>query len=151
VGMTGVQLGEHQRFVFGWAFGTTLVMTATALATGALLLLGAGPNAVALAGYGLFYVTLGVVNPNLNDLLHHRVPDDRRATALSVQSLALQLTAATTGLIIGPLSGNGILPWLPPLAALLAVTLLWSRPLRQVTAEQPVSSDGQEPRTVESS
>jgi CitMHS family citrate-Mg2+:H+ or citrate-Ca2+:H+ symporter len=36
VGMAGVQLGAHQRFVFGWAFGTTLVMTAVALATGVL-------------------------------------------------------------------------------------------------------------------
>ncbi|GAA5117320.1 CitMHS family transporter [Pseudonocardia adelaidensis] len=36
VGMAGVQLGAHQRFVFGWAFGTTLVMTAVALATGAI-------------------------------------------------------------------------------------------------------------------
>jgi len=131
--------------------GRRAVLLGTAVATGALLLLGAGPNAVALAGYGLFYVTLGVVNPNLNELLHHRVPDDRRATALSVQSLALQLTAAATGLIIGPLSGDGILPWLLPLAALLAATLVWIRPLREVTTPQPVSSDGQEPRTVESS
>lgn len=37
VGMAGVQLGAHQRFVFGWAFGTTLVMTAVALATGAIV------------------------------------------------------------------------------------------------------------------
>jgi CitMHS family citrate-Mg2+:H+ or citrate-Ca2+:H+ symporter len=37
VGMAGVQLGAHQRFVFGWAFGTTLVMTTIALATGAIL------------------------------------------------------------------------------------------------------------------
>ncbi|GAA4620870.1 CitMHS family transporter [Saccharopolyspora hordei] len=36
VGMSGVQLGEHQRFAFGWAFGTTLVMTAVALLTGVL-------------------------------------------------------------------------------------------------------------------
>jgi citrate-Mg2+:H+ or citrate-Ca2+:H+ symporter, CitMHS family len=36
VGMAGVQLGAHQRFVFGWAFGTTLVMTAAALVTGAI-------------------------------------------------------------------------------------------------------------------
>ncbi|QOV41309.1 TRAP transporter large permease subunit [Streptomyces ferrugineus] len=36
IGMTGVQLGEHQRFVFRWAFATTLVMTAAALLTGAL-------------------------------------------------------------------------------------------------------------------
>ncbi|OLL72116.1 putative transporter, similarity to citrate transporter [Pseudonocardia sp. Ae168_Ps1] len=38
LGMTGVELGRHQRFVFGWAFGTTLVMSVVALATGALTL-----------------------------------------------------------------------------------------------------------------
>jgi CitMHS family citrate-Mg2+:H+ or citrate-Ca2+:H+ symporter len=36
VGMTGVNLGDHQRFIFMWAFGTTLVMTAAALLTGAI-------------------------------------------------------------------------------------------------------------------
>jgi citrate-Mg2+:H+ or citrate-Ca2+:H+ symporter, CitMHS family len=36
VGMAGVQLGQHQRFIFGWAFGTTVVMTITALLTGAI-------------------------------------------------------------------------------------------------------------------
>ena len=38
VGMTGVQLGEHQRFIFGWAFATTVVMTAAAFLTGAISL-----------------------------------------------------------------------------------------------------------------
>ncbi|QRK93719.1 citrate transporter [Saccharopolyspora erythraea] len=38
VGMSGVQLGRHQRFIFGWAFATTLVMTAGALLTGAFAL-----------------------------------------------------------------------------------------------------------------
>ncbi|MEU0390077.1 CitMHS family transporter [Streptomyces chartreusis] len=38
VGMSGVQLGEHQRFIFRWAFATTLVMTAGAVVTGALSL-----------------------------------------------------------------------------------------------------------------
>ncbi|SEG55270.1 citrate-Mg2+:H+ or citrate-Ca2+:H+ symporter, CitMHS family [Nonomuraea solani] len=38
VGMSGVQLGEHQRFIFGWAFATTLVMTVVALLTGAFSL-----------------------------------------------------------------------------------------------------------------
>ncbi|MFI0817723.1 CitMHS family transporter [Streptomyces sp. NPDC021098] len=36
LGMSGVQLGEHQRFIFRWAFGSTLVMTAVAMATGAI-------------------------------------------------------------------------------------------------------------------
>ncbi|MGW2283433.1 CitMHS family transporter [Streptomyces phaeochromogenes] len=35
VGMSGVSLGEHQRFIFRWAFATTLVLTAAALLTGA--------------------------------------------------------------------------------------------------------------------
>ncbi|MDT0318857.1 CitMHS family transporter [Streptomyces millisiae] len=38
VGMSGVSLGEHQRFIFRWAFATTLVMTAGALLTGAFAL-----------------------------------------------------------------------------------------------------------------
>ncbi|MFC4013086.1 CitMHS family transporter [Nonomuraea purpurea] len=38
VGMSGVQLGEHQRFIFGWAFASTLVMTVVALLTGAFAL-----------------------------------------------------------------------------------------------------------------
>lgn len=36
IGLSGVNLGDHQRFIFPWAFGTTLVMTAVALATGVL-------------------------------------------------------------------------------------------------------------------
>ena len=36
VGLTRVDFGQHQRFVFGWALGTTLVMTAVALLTGAI-------------------------------------------------------------------------------------------------------------------
>ncbi len=37
IGLAGVSLGDHQRFIFLWALGTTLVMTVVALATGALL------------------------------------------------------------------------------------------------------------------
>lgn len=36
LGMSGVELGAHQRFLFKWAFGTTIVMTAVALLTGAI-------------------------------------------------------------------------------------------------------------------
>jgi CitMHS family citrate-Mg2+:H+ or citrate-Ca2+:H+ symporter len=36
VGMSGVDLGTHQRFIFKWAFGTTIVMTLVALLTGAI-------------------------------------------------------------------------------------------------------------------
>jgi CitMHS family citrate-Mg2+:H+ or citrate-Ca2+:H+ symporter len=36
IGLSGVTLGDHQRFVFKWAFGTTLVMTVVAVLTGAI-------------------------------------------------------------------------------------------------------------------
>jgi CitMHS family citrate-Mg2+:H+ or citrate-Ca2+:H+ symporter len=36
IGMSGVNLGDHQRFIFPWAFGTTAVMTAVAYLTGVL-------------------------------------------------------------------------------------------------------------------
>ncbi|MEU5161683.1 MFS transporter [Streptomyces sp. NPDC020875] len=98
-----------------------------------LLLLGvttALPGAFALAlaavGYGLVYLGLGATGPNENDLLHRRVSSTGRATALSVQSLALQLTAALTGLIVTVLP-PGPLPWSLAGAALLAGALLWAR------------------------
>jgi CitMHS family citrate-Mg2+:H+ or citrate-Ca2+:H+ symporter len=36
VGLSGVSLREHQRYVFKWAFGTTVVMTIVASITGAI-------------------------------------------------------------------------------------------------------------------
>lgn len=37
IGLAGVELADHQKFVFKWAFGTTLVMTVVAIVTGAIL------------------------------------------------------------------------------------------------------------------
>ena len=36
VGMSGVDLGDHQKFIFKWAFGSTIVMTIVAWATGVI-------------------------------------------------------------------------------------------------------------------
>lgn len=36
VGMSGVDLGDHQKFIFKWAFGTTVIMTPVAILTGAI-------------------------------------------------------------------------------------------------------------------
>ncbi|MGN7296247.1 CitMHS family transporter [Ferdinandcohnia sp. SAFN-114] len=36
IGLAGVELGDHQRFIFKWAFGTTIVMTIVAFLTGAI-------------------------------------------------------------------------------------------------------------------
>ncbi|MCM3570348.1 CitMHS family transporter [Neobacillus mesonae] len=39
IGLAGVELGDHQRFIFKWAFGTTIVMTLVAILTGAITFL----------------------------------------------------------------------------------------------------------------
>ncbi|MCM3161479.1 CitMHS family transporter [Metabacillus litoralis] len=36
IGLAGVELGDHQRFIFKWAFGTTIVMAIVALIIGAI-------------------------------------------------------------------------------------------------------------------
>ena len=36
VGMSGVELGEHQKFIFKWAFGSTIVMLLICLAIGVI-------------------------------------------------------------------------------------------------------------------
>jgi CitMHS family citrate-Mg2+:H+ or citrate-Ca2+:H+ symporter len=36
IGMSGVELGDHQKFIFKWAFGSTIVMTIVAVLTGAI-------------------------------------------------------------------------------------------------------------------
>ncbi|GAB1818892.1 MFS transporter [Herbidospora sp. RD11066] len=85
------------------------------------------PAAVlAATGYGVVYLGLGAAGPNENDLLHRRVTSAGRATALSVQSLALQLFGALIGLIAGALP-PGPAPWLLGGAVLLAGALLWLR------------------------
>ena len=37
IGLAGVELADHQRFVFKWAFGTTIVMTIVAVITGIII------------------------------------------------------------------------------------------------------------------
>ncbi|MDI3405594.1 MFS transporter [Streptomyces cavernicola] len=95
-----------------------LLLGATAAFTGKASLL------LAAIGYALVYLGLGAAGPSENDLLHRRVASAGRATALSIQSLALQLVAALTGLIIGLLPA-GPLPWLLGGAVLLAGAALW--------------------------
>lgn len=113
--------------------GERAVLVGLGAGASGLLLLGAtapaaGPLAMALAilGYGLVYLGLGAAGPSQNDLLHRRVSSAGRATALSVQSLALQLTGALTGLLVGVLP-RGPLPWLMGGALLVAGALLWIR------------------------
>ncbi|PPS74959.1 MULTISPECIES: MFS transporter [Streptomyces] len=101
-------------------------------ATGLLLLAVTAPSAhpaataLAVVGFCLLYLGIGAASPNQNDLLHRRVAGAGRATALSVQSLALQLAGALIGLVVGAMR-PGPLPWLLTGALLLSGALLWLR------------------------
>ncbi|MFF5897788.1 MFS transporter [Streptomyces argenteolus] len=124
--------------------GERAVLTSLAVSAAGLLTLGvtvsvtgAPATAVAAAGYGLVYLGLGAAGPSENDLLHRRVDDSGRATALSVQSLAQQLVGALAGLAVGLLPA-GPLPWLLGAFVLLGGALLWIRR----TAAVPVPEMG---------
>ncbi|MFI6061818.1 MFS transporter [Streptomyces sp. NPDC051286] len=134
--------------------GERAVMVSLGASASGLLLLGAttvstgvGSMVLAAIGYGLVYLGLGAAGPSENEILHRRVASSGRATALSVQSLALQLMGALTGLIIGVLP-PGPLPWMLGGTVLLAGALLWnhrSRPTPPAPAATP------QPHTASSS
>ncbi|GHE92809.1 hypothetical protein GCM10018785_68660 [Streptomyces longispororuber] len=115
--------GSGERAVLvclGAAAGGLLLLAATAAASGA------APLLLAIGGYVLVYLGLGAAGPSENELLHRRVTSEGRATALSVQSLALQLVGAVTGLAAGALPA-GPARWLLGAAVLLAGAALWIR------------------------
>ncbi|MFD9880725.1 MFS transporter [Streptomyces alboflavus] len=121
------------------------VLVGLGAAAGGLLLLGltavsSGPAPLTLAvlGYALVYVGLGAAGPSENDILHRRVDSKGRATALSVQSLSLQLVGAGTGLVLGHLP-EGSPRWLLGGAVMLAGALLWVR--RRTVAEDTRSAN----------
>ncbi|MFI6938797.1 MFS transporter [Streptomyces sp. NPDC050418] len=111
--------GRAVLFALAAAGGGLLALAVTVTADGALAVV------IAAAGYCLVYIGLGAASPNQNELLHRRVTNDARATALSVQSLALQLVGALAALVAGALP-PGPLPWLVGAVALLCAALLWA-------------------------
>ncbi|MGD9484701.1 MFS transporter [Streptomyces sp. TRM70308] len=126
----------------GAGAGGLLLLGATAAFTGALAAV------LAATGYALVYLGLGAAGPNENDLLHRRVASDARATALSVQSLALQAAGALTGLLVGALR-PGAAPWLLGGAVLLAGALLWAGGTRRaVGADAGAPPAGSAPSAV---
>lgn len=102
-------------------------------------------TAAAAAGYGLVYLGLGIAGPCENELLHRRVDSSGRATALSVQSLALQLVGAGSGLAVGSMP-LGPLPWLLAAAVLLAAALLWVRRAAPAKPGRPLPPRTEEPK-----
>ncbi|WP_424215239.1 MFS transporter [Streptomyces sp. BI20] len=123
---------------FGLSAGALGVLALAVGATGG----GTGARVLSVLGFVLVYLGLGAAAPNENELLHRRAAGSgARATALSVQSLALQLAGAGCGLLLGALPA-GAWPWLPAAALLFGAALSWgSRSLGEVVEEsrKPVS------------
>ncbi|MER7172775.1 MFS transporter [Streptomyces mesophilus] len=131
--------------------GSRAVMVCLTVAGGGLVALavtsttdGAFPVVVAVLGYCLVYIGLGAASPNQNELLHRRVTNEGRATALSVQSLALQLVGALGALAAGSLP-PGPLPWLVGAGALLIAAVLWAGRASSAVSPAPVEAPGVEP------
>ncbi|MDQ1020380.1 MFS transporter [Streptomyces afghaniensis] len=128
--------------------GERAVLVCLGTGAGGMLLLGVTattthPLATVLAvvGFCLLYLGIGAASPNQNDLLHRRVTSAGRATALSVQSLALQLVGALTGLVVGAVR-PGPLPWLLTGAVLLSGALLWLRRVEARSAPDTTVTPG---------
>ncbi|MEV7676606.1 MFS transporter [Streptomyces sp. NPDC088752] len=116
-------VGGSERAVLTGQAGSTVGMVlvaSTALSSGAL------PTGLAALGFGLMYLGQGVGDPNAADLLHHSVPAANRATAVSMESLGLQMSGALTALVVSRLPG-GYWPWWAATTAMLAGALVWVR------------------------
>jgi MFS family permease len=107
---------------------------ATAVNGGAVALIGlaaAGPGGFVLAavGYVLAYLVGGVPGPLSTEALHERVDAARRATLVSVGSLALQLGVLVGGLLVPRLAQSAGYPygWLAAAVALAVAALLTVR------------------------
>ncbi|MDQ0747716.1 MFS family permease [Streptomyces africanus] len=128
--------------------GERAVLVCLGAGAGGMLLLGVTATtthplvtALAVVGFCLLYLGIGAASPNQNALLHRRVTSAGRATALSVQSLALQLVGALTGLVVGALR-PGPLPWLLTGAVLLSGALLWLRRVEARSAPDTTLTPG---------
>ncbi|HYO32516.1 MAG TPA: MFS transporter [Nocardioidaceae bacterium] len=128
--------------------GERAIVVALGISTAGLLLLGATVTSdgalamvAAATGYGLVYLGLGAAGPSENDLLHQRVDSSGRATALSVQSLVLQIVGALAGVTAAVLPA-GPLPWLLAAVVLVAAALGWaSRPAGPSRRQVPAATD----------
>jgi hypothetical protein len=79
----------------------TAITIARVLAAGALLGLATSSFVVTAVAFVAFYTILGVSRPLISQVLHDAVPATERATALSAQSLTMQLSGVVASLTIG--------------------------------------------------
>ena len=97
----GASLAGPVGRLFGRRHAVTLAAVLGALACCQIALALQGTLRGFVGAFLLFSVVLGLTEPPAASLLHARVPDDRRSTILSVQSLLKQLGAMSGLLVLG--------------------------------------------------
>jgi Major Facilitator Superfamily len=119
----GAALGLRTSLATG-AAATALVAAAVGLL--GLAAAGLGGFVLAATGYVLAYVLAGVPGPLAMEVLHERVDPARRATLISVSSLALQLGVLGGSLTVPRLAGQAGFGygWLAAMIALLLAAFL---------------------------
>ena len=121
-----------------------LATAATALGAGLIGLAAAGLGRFVLAagGYLLAYLAGGVPGPLANEALHERVGATRRATIVSVSSLALQLGGLGGSLGAAPLAQRAGFGWgwAVAVAALLVATVLTVAARRRAQSTPGIST-----------
>lgn len=119
----GVRLGLKTPLAVGAA---ATALNAAAVGLLGLAAAGAGGFVLAAGGYVLAYVLAGVPGPLATEVLHERVDAARRATLVSVDSLALQLGVLAGSLTVPRLAGHAGYQygWFAATVALLAAAVL---------------------------
>jgi MFS family permease len=120
-----------------------LATAATALGAGLIGVAAAGAGGFVLAagGYLLAYLAGGVPGPLATEALHERVGATRRATLVSVSSLALQLGGLGGSLGAAPLAQRAgyVWGWAVGVAALLVATVLTVAARRRAGRAQSIA------------
>ena len=106
------------------AFAGQLLMAVTVLGLAA-----AGRITAAAIAFAVAYFALGITNPVADELLHEQVPENIRATVLSVRSMTLQGAGMAAGLTLGVLAEARGIPaaWIVTALILAATSVLYLR------------------------
>ncbi len=113
-------------------------MIGRVLAAAALLGLATSSFAVTAVAFVAFYTVLGVTRPLISQVLHDAVASTERATALSAQSLTMQLAGVVASLTIGRVAQSVSLAAGFAIAAVAVATAVAVRLPARRTAGRPL-------------
>lgn len=140
-------LGSMGAPAFARLFGGRLARAAASLQMGMGVVVAglalAGTVPVAAAGFGGFYVLVGVLDPLHRELLHSQVGSAQRSSLLSLDSFALQVGAIASSLVLPALAQARGIPvaWGAAAAVLTVGGAFYLRAERALDAREPALQD----------